>query len=136
MIATSLFSMFLLGISGLLLDAHRRTRRRVVAAECRQTGTDQRSRRFAYLQYRRRMLASGTIGLVGAAIAIAPIVPRRPIPMTIYLIVLVTACGWIMLLALADVFATHGHYRRLRGQQMSAHLKLVEEIQTARDKAK
>lgn len=125
--------MLLLGISGLLLDSHRRTRRRVaVAARRDQIGPG--AERFARAQYRRRMFASGTIGLVGAAIAVAPLVPDHPVPMTLYLILLVGACGWIMLLALVDVFATHVFYRRLRGDQMSAHTKLVKELQAAREK--
>ena len=130
MIATSVFALILLGISGLMLDSHSRALRRVTA----RTDLDEFARRFAGAQYRRRMFASGTIGVVGAAIAIAPLVPRRPLPMSIYLLLLVSACGWIVLLALIDVLATHAYYRRLRGQHLAAEAKLAQELQSVRER--
>ncbi len=64
--------------------------------------------------FRRRMLASGMIGGIGAAIGVGPIVPRAPLAMAFYLATLLAACAWIMLLAMLDVWATRRHYRQLR----------------------
>jgi MFS family permease len=110
MIGSSLFSLFLIGLSGWMLDLHRRGRQRVRE----QASRDPVVHRFATAQYRRRMLASGFIGVLGAAIAIAPLVPRRPWPMAIYLVVLAVGWCWIVAAAFMDVVATRRHYRRLR----------------------
>lgn len=132
MLATNVFSLLLFGISGLLLDSHRRARQRLLATD----DLDERALRFATSQYRRRMLASATIGVVAAGIAIRPLIPPRPAPMTIYLLLLVLSCGWILLLALVDALATGRYYRRLRGKHVAAEVKLARELQAARDKAK
>src|SRR5690606_24742210 len=108
-------------------DSHRRARQRLLAAP----ELDPRAQRFAASQYRRRMFASATIAVVAAAIAIRPLVPPRPIPMTIYLLVLVLGCGWILLMALWDALATGIYYRRLRGKHLAAEIKLARELQAA-----
>jgi len=91
----------------------------------------ERVRRFAASQYRRRMQASGMIGLIGVGIGVWPIVPRQPGPMAFYVAVLVAACGWIMLLALADFWATRQYFARLRNEQLTAQLKLAIEMRAA-----
>ena len=125
MLVNSIFAMVLLGISGLLLDSHRRARQRVVATN----ELDDRTRRFADSQHARRMLASATIGVIGAAIAIRPIIPPQPPIIAIYLLLLVSAVGLIVLLAMIDVLATTVYYRRLRGKQLSAEARLAQELQ-------
>lgn len=130
MLSTNLFSLLLFGVSGLLLDSHRRARRRVLVTD----DLDANARRFATSQYHRRMLASGTIGVLAAMIGIRPLVPLRPAPITIYLILLVSACGWILFLALVDALATGAYYRRLRGKHASAEVKLARELEAARER--
>lgn len=130
MIATSIFSLLLLGISGLLLDSHRRARQRVAISDL-----DERAKRFSASQYRRRMLASGTIGGVGVAIALGPLIPRQLGPMVAYLVLLLSACVWIVLLGLIDLWATRWYYRRLRGEHVAAEIKLARELEAAREQA-
>lgn len=124
-------SLGLLGLAGLLIDSHRRcwhtARQSAELSDC--------DRRFARSQYRRRMQASGIIGMLGAAIGLGPLVPRRPGPMAFYLAMLVTACGCIMVLAFLDAWATRQNFRRLHGERMAAELKLAVELRRARDSA-
>jgi hypothetical protein len=127
MFATIFVSLTLLGVSGLLLDSHRRAWRHA------QDSTDlpPQEKRYSLSQYRRRMQASGMIGLIGAAIAVGPLVPHRPEPMTLYLAALLAACAWIMLMALLDYWATRQHYRRIRSEQLTAQVRLTMELRAA-----
>ncbi|HEY3393306.1 MAG TPA: hypothetical protein VGK58_11410 [Lacipirellulaceae bacterium] len=127
MILTSIISLILIGLSGVLLDSHRRAWR---AAQQDPTKSE-RERRFALAQYRRRMQASGIIGVLGAAIGIGPLVPREPWPLVIYLASLSGACGCIMLLAALDAWATRQYYARLRNEQLTAQIKLARELHAA-----
>jgi hypothetical protein len=127
MVLTSIISLILIGLSGVLLDSHRRAWR----AAQRDTTKGERERRFALSQYRRRMQASGIIGVLGAAIGIGPLVPHEPWPMAIYLASLTGACGCIMVLAALDAWATRQYYARLRNEQLTAQIKLARELHAA-----
>ena len=127
MFTTYAISLFLIGLSGVLLDGHRRSWR---AAE-QDTALGERGRRFARAQFRRRMQASGIIGLLGVAIGIGPLVPREPWPMVLYLLTLSGACACIMILAALDVWATRQYYARLRTEQLTAQMKLARELGAA-----
>jgi hypothetical protein len=127
MIPAFIVSLTLFGLCGLLLDSHRRTWRQAQDA----TDLSPREKRYALSQYRRRMQASGTIGLIGAAIAAGPIVPRRPGPMSLYLAVLLAGCGWIMLMAVLDFWATRQHFLRIRSEQLTAQVRLAMDPRAA-----
>jgi len=119
-----LISLLLLGISGLLIDSHRRAWR-----EARESSTlSEREKHFAGSMFRRRILASGTIGAIGTGIAVGPLVPRLPLAMAVYLALLLAACAWILLLAMFDVWATRRHYRQLRNEHRAKQVQLVAEI--------
>lgn len=124
MVAIYATSLVLMGLSGLMLDVHRRSWR---AARQDESMTE-RDRRFALAQYRRRMQGSAMIGVLGAAIAMQPLVPPRPWPMAIYVASLAGACGCIMVLAALDALATRQNYLRLRSEQLAAQLKLAREL--------
>ena len=125
-------SLILLGLSGVLIDWHRRSWR----AARQNAELSDHERRFARSQYRRRMQASGIIGLVGLAIGIGPLVPRAPWPMAFYLATLIGACACIMLLALLDVWATRRHFRRLHGERLAEELKLAIKLHRADEPSK
>jgi hypothetical protein len=131
MILTSIISLILIGLSGVLLDSHRRAWRAVQ----QDTTKSERERRFALAQYRRRMQASGIIGVLGAAIGVGPLVPREPWPLVIYLASLSGACGCILVLAALDAWATRQYYARLRNEQLTAQIKLARELHAARKSA-
>ena len=80
MLPAFIISLALLGLSGALLDSHRRTWR-----AARDAGNlPDRVKRYVLTQYRRRMQASGMIGVIGAAICLWPLVPREPGPLAFY----------------------------------------------------
>jgi hypothetical protein len=124
MIGTFIFSLALLGLSGLLLDQHRRSWRNVE----NDPKLPAIERRYALSQYRRRMQASGIIGLVGVAVGVGPMVPHRPWPMAFYLAFVAGSCLAIVVLAALDAWATRQHFARLRTQTMAEQLKLVREL--------
>src|SRR5262245_25018708 len=119
MIATSIVSLVLIGISGLLIDTHRRSWQAAQANESLSKGDF----RFARSQYRRRMQASGIIGVLGAAIGAYPLVPAEPLPITLYLLAITGACFAILLLAFLDAWATRQNFLRMRGEQLVAEVK-------------
>jgi hypothetical protein len=128
MLTSGIFSLVLLGTSGLLLDSHRRAWRAV----CQNSSTSDSERNFGRRQYVRRMMASGIIGLVGIVIGLGPLVPAQPAPLAIYVLVLLSACCWLMILALVDAWATRHHFRQKRGQFRAEELELVHELKEAR----
>jgi peptidoglycan/LPS O-acetylase OafA/YrhL len=123
MISAGIFSLFLLGLSGVLLDLHRRSWRAVQHMESISAG----DLRFARSQYRRRTQASSTIGVLGAVLGVYPLVPRAPLPFTLYLVAITLACVAIMLLAALDSWATRQNFLRLRSEQLATQIKLARE---------
>jgi hypothetical protein len=124
MISVYVTSLVLIGLSGYLLDAHRRAWR---AAQHDNSLSD-RDRQFTQSQYRRRTQASAIIGVLGAAIGVYPLVPMRLWPMTIYVASLAGACGCILLLAALDAWASRQNFVRLRNEQLADQVKLAREI--------
>lgn len=124
MLSVYALSLLLIGLSGVLIDSHRRS------WQCarQDNASSDRDRRFALAQYRRRMQASAIIGLLGAAIGVWPIVPRTPFWMTVYLAALLGTCAAIFALALLDIVASQQNVRRLRGEQLAAQAKLAHEM--------
>ena len=124
MFGTYVVSLLLIGLSGVMLDMHRRSWR----------GAEQdpklapNERRFAWSQYRRRMQASGIIGVLGAAIGCRPLVPREPLSITLYLASIAGACLAITVLAALDAWATRQHFARVHGEHVGASVKLVREL--------
>jgi hypothetical protein len=127
---TYVLSLFLIGLSGVLLDMHRRSWR----ATERETLVSERDRRFARSQYRRRTQASAIIGVLGAAIGIWPVVPLRPWPIMIYVAALGGSCVAIMLLAAIDAWASRQNYVRLQTEQLAAQIRLTREVGEAKAK--
>ena len=113
--------LFLIGLSGLLLDLHLRSWR---AAQNDESMSD-RDLRFARSQFRRRMQTSGTIGVLGSVLAVFPLVPRLPLPFTLYLMAISLACMAIMLLAAIDIWATRQNFLRLRSEQLASQVKIA-----------
>ncbi len=120
-------TLILVGLSGVLIDSHRRSWR---AARTNAELSDH-ERRFARAQYYRRMQASGIIGVVGLAIGVKPLVPLEPLPLAIYLASLIGACACIMLLALLDVWATRQHHLRLYDDRLAEELRQAIQLRRA-----
>jgi hypothetical protein len=124
MFSVYVISLFLIGLSGVLLDMHRRS----WSAAKEDSALMERDRRFAQAQFRRRTQASGIIGALGAAIGIWPLVPPDPWPMLLYVGSLGGACLCVMLLGALDAWATRQNYARLRSEQLTDQVKLVREL--------
>lgn len=122
--ATLVLSLALLILSAFLLEMHRRSWQRATA----NTSLPANEQRYALSQYRRRMQASGIIGVLGVAIGCRSIVPRDPFWLLIYLASILGACMAIVVLAAIDAWATRQYYARLRSENMAAQVKLVREL--------
>lgn len=117
-------SLLLVGLSGVMLDMHRRGWR---DAE-QDRSLSERDLRFSRAQYRRRSQASGIIGVLGAGIGVWPLVPLKPWTMVLYVASLAGACLCIMLLAALDAWATRQNFARLRSEQLASQIKLAREL--------
>jgi hypothetical protein len=124
MFATYVFSLLLIGLSGVLLDLHRRSWRAAQQIE----SISPPDLRFARSQFRRRTQASGTIGVLGAVLGVYPLVPRAPLPFTLYLMAITLACMAIMLLAALDAWATRQNFLRMRSEQLATEIKLARDL--------
>lgn len=125
MLPSAILSLILLGIAGLLIDAHRRKWRAVSS----DPNISESNLRYARSEYRRRMKASSGIGVVGCLIAISPIVPRHPIWMTIYVAILLFTTITILLFAVVDIWASTQRYNRLRTAQQILQARLAHELE-------
>ena len=127
MFITYAISLALIGLSGFMLDWHRRSWQ---AAE-QNSGLADRERRFLKAQYRRRTQATSIIGVLGAAIGVKSLVPLRPWPLMLYVLFLAAACLCILVLAALDAWATRQHFARLRNDQLMAQLKMARDLKSA-----
>lgn len=127
MIATYIVSLLLIGLSGALLDMHRRSWRRA-QADAELSPAD---RRFALSQYRRRMQASGIIGVLGVAVACEPLIPHEPVAFVLYLASILGACVAIVVLAAIDAWSTRQHFSRISSEHLAIQTKLAREMREA-----
>ena len=95
------FGYFLIGLSAIFFAMHWQQWREWIQARA-----NSRRREFVRRQLQRRMVASGLIGVVGAAITLANQLPPNPLAMTAYLCALLLAGGVIFAIALADMRAS------------------------------
>lgn len=122
MIATSLLSLVLLALAGVLLDAHRRDWRRAD-----RPGEEAMAHRFARSRFRRRRLATGLIAVLGVLIAVWPIVPREPTPVLAYLVAL-SGLAWTLIgFAATDAWASGKHYQGESRRRLAEHAAQLRE---------
>lgn len=123
MIAHATVTLLLLGLSGLLIDQHRRAR---LSADHE---PDARFATFCRKQFRRRMIGSATIGWVGVLLALYPVVPREPRWMAAYLAALLLSVGTILICGILDAFAGMQFYRRVRLEDRLKQAALALELE-------
>lgn len=135
MIFSSLLSLVLLVLAGVLLDAHRRDRRLADRPEETAVG-----RRFARSRFRRRMIASAMIAVLGVLVAVWPAVPREPTPVLTYLAALCLLALTLIGFAVTDAWASGAHYRGESRRQLAEHAAQLREAleppQRAREPAR
>lgn len=101
-------------LAAILMRSHCRAIRLVNSSE-----GDVHDQRFRRRQFNRRMIASGSLFVVGVGIGVGTIISRQDYPLAFVLVwcsvLLLTL--WIMLLALADHIDTRMNVSNLRHQQ-------------------
>lgn len=126
MLAVAIISLTMLGLSGLLIDSHRRTWHEARDS----TSLSQADKQFARAMFARRMQASALVGLMGAAIGVWPLFDNqaRPWALLFYTAILLSACAWSMALAVLDIWATRRHFQRKRIEQLKKQMQLTVEM--------
>ena len=129
MVATSLLSLVLLALAGVLLDSHRRE---WAVAKAEKEGD-------AYLFVRRRVIrrsfATAAIAVVGVLVALWPLVPREPLWVASYLAGLVSLAGIIFLLGVGDAWASGRYYRAEGRRRLAEEARSLAQLVEAQRKA-
>ena len=112
------FGYFLIGLSAIFFALHWQQWREWVHSEA-----NSRRREFVRRQLQRRMVASGLIGVVGAAITLVNQLPPNPAAMTAYLCALLLAGCVIFAIALADMRAARRLLEEEQIELLAAELR-------------
>jgi hypothetical protein len=112
------FGYFLIGLSAIFFALHWQQWREWV-----HSAANSRRREFVRRQLQRRMVASGLIGVVGAAITLVNQLPPNPTAMTAYLCALLLAGCVIFAIALADMRASRRLIEEEQIELLAAELR-------------
>ena len=113
MAGTEIFGYLLVALSGVLLAQHWMHWR-----DLARRPAPPADREYTRRQLQRRSVASGLIGVIGAAMTLVERVPRNPLSMSAYLFALLLGGAVILAIALADM-------RCSRRRQEREHFELV-----------
>jgi hypothetical protein len=122
MLATSLLSLVLLALAGVLLDSHRRE---WAAAKADKQGD---AYRFARRRLVRRSLTTVAIAVVGVLVALWPVTPREPFWAAAYLAALAALAGVIFLLGVGDAWASGRYYRAVGRQRLAEEARALAHL--------
>lgn len=132
MLATSILSLVLLSLSGLLLDSHRRDWQTARDGDSATTAY-----RFARSRFLRRSVATCTIALVGVLIALWPLTPRLPLWVLGYAATLASMAALIFTLGVIDAWASARYHRAESQEQLASQraqlTEALEEQQASQD---
>lgn len=112
------FGYFLIGLSAIFFALHWHQWR-----DWAHAAANSRRREFVRRQIQRRMVASGLIGVVGAAITLVGELPPNPLAMTAYLCALLLAGCVIFAIALADMRASRRMHHEEQIDLLAAELR-------------
>jgi hypothetical protein len=118
MTGTHYFGYLLITLSAVLLAQHWQERRRLlvgVIPPC--------DREYVRRQLGRRSVASGLMGVVGAAMTLVDRVPRTPLGLSAYLFALVLGGAGILAIAMADLRAARHHRDREQLDMLAEELR-------------
>jgi hypothetical protein len=118
-------SLFLIGLSVVLVAAHMRSSRH-------DAGSDPCEAGFHRRQYRRRMLASSLIGAVGLAL-LAGIRLEETLLAAAYWMVIMAVVVWIAALALIDLACSRAYFDQLRAEQLRQQDAFLSDIERLRN---
>lgn len=127
MVATSLLSLLLLALAGVLLDSHRRE---WAASRDQRQGSEKPGADYQFARQRvvRRTAATAAIAVVGVLIGLWPVVPREPVWVAAYLAALMTLCASIFLLGVGDAWASGRHYRAEGRQRLAEQTRTLAQL--------
>ncbi len=132
MLGTSILSLLLLSLSGLLLDSHRRDWQ-----TAREGDSATAAYPFARSRFWRRCIATCTIALVGVLIALWPVTPRQPFWVLGYAAALASMAALIFTLGVGDAWASARYHRAESAEQLVKHrarlAEALEEQQARQD---
>ena len=123
-----IFATVLFAIAALLMLQHEWTWRKI-----QRTERDSREVDFARRQYRRRLQASGLIGVVAVAIAVSGWV-EQAWQVLFYWIGVALVVVWILLLGLVDWASSYAHFQRIHKRQLAEHAALQAELKAELDR--
>jgi len=126
MLANIFFALFLIGLLAVLFWRHWQQWRNREHDQLNPRDAD-----FFRRQLRRRVQASAMIGMVGLAVLYGQTLSVS-VGALAYWLVVVLVVLWIMLLALADVFATRMHLSRMRRDVLVEQACLEAELRRSR----
>jgi len=97
---------------------------------------DDLERDFRERQFRRRMQASGLLGVLGLALLVGAVLMRIPLSpgfLTLYWCGVMALVVWMALLAAVDVWATKYHYGRARAAWAAERSRLEADARRLRE---
>ncbi len=121
--STTALGFALLIASGVLMGLHWRGWQAAQATDMEA----EEERRFAWRQFRRRMQASGMIGLVGLGMLLGQFL-RAPLMIVFFWTAIMLLLVWVVLLALVDALATRQHYGQVRRRNLSDHARAQADL--------
>ncbi len=116
------FGAFLLAFAGFMIMRHRAAWRLAQEEDLDEPDLD-----FLRRQFRRRMQASGMIGLVGVAVIVG-IWVTHTVTAAIYWSVVILIVLWIGMLAVSDLINTRYYYGQLAQKHVEEHARLTAEL--------
>jgi len=123
-VAYTIVSLILIALSAVLIAMHRHVWHR----SQNDASADDVEREFIRNQCRRRVQASGMIGVVGVAIFIGQFTGKYPLLWVFYWGGVILVLFWIILLALGDAIATRAYYQRVRRKDLNEQAQLHAEL--------
>ncbi len=103
--STTLFGLFLVGLSAFLLASHWQRWRQAKSLGNINNQQEQHWREHLVRTTRRRAMASSLVGFVGVTLMAFKTLPQTPRSITAYLLSLVLMTSWILWLACLDLLA-------------------------------
>jgi hypothetical protein len=119
---TSLFALLLFAGSVLLVRWHWVAWQTAAAEQL-----DEKNRKFLHDQYRRRVQASGMIGVIGIAMFVGQFLSRWPVVNVFHWAGVLLLAFWVILLAGADLLVTRNYLGRVRRDQLMDAMRYYAE---------
>ena len=122
-VETTLFAILLIIASVALVRWHRR-----VWQAAKESGAEAAEKEFLHRQCRRRMQASGMIGVIGLGMFIGQFLDRWPLVKLFHWSGVLLLVLWMLLLATADLIVARQHFGRIRRDHLLDEMRYQVEL--------